>query len=449
MTVERAICYGMNVVSFNLLLQIYTFLNSFKCKNSQKGTTRIRTLLVLCVIFISITVGSQFLSNLFRLVPKASAVDSLSMINDGFENDKNNWWNWDPSNGSWEIDTLEKHSGSKSTKIQLGTGLCSDCGNTHVSCINQGRHIDENSSMWQPSEWTSRAYYYSYWYKTTPGVTTNFQVALRKADGNYVYWWYPDGVYYGSTSTNWYRVGKIITIPASIDGQSVTAMDVSVCVSTPQSGPTGEQAIAWIDDVVIANPSSVKGRIQGRRNQIGSVTSPVTISVNGVGSYNLPTHWDPPYSTGDVLPLGNSYNVSTTIPTGQKAYYSICNNCIDHPDNSYIEGSQLTVTIPTQIADNYYTGYVDLYWKYAQSNNPTPTLTPSPSSIPPTPTVTPSTTPSPSSIPPTPTLYPTATPKLIQSMAVKLGVPRSGSHPQGLSLLLVIVGGFLSLFTNR
>lgn len=108
-------------------------------------------------------------------------------------------------------------------------------------------------------------------------------------------------------------------------------------------------------------------RIQGRRNQVGTVTGPVTVTVGGIGTYTLANHWDT-YSTADSLTFGNPYTVSTTVPTGQKAYYSICNNCIDHPDNSYQEGSQVSVTIPTTPAANYYTAYVDLYWKYAPAN---------------------------------------------------------------------------------
>lgn len=61
-----------------------------------------------------------------------------------------------------------------------------------------------------------------------------------------------------------------------------------------------------------------------------------------------------PYTVN--LPAGN-YDVSTSIPTGYIALFSLCTNCTEHPFSYYEPNSSVSITIPSG-------GFVDLYWKY-------------------------------------------------------------------------------------
>jgi hypothetical protein len=177
---------------------------------------------------------------------------TLQIINGGFENDTNNWWFWNPSNGNWMVDSSEKKSGTKSIKVTLGSGVCDFCYNPppHVSCINQGRHQNENPAMWLPSLFINKTFAFSYWYKTSSStIKPTLQIALRKEDGNYIYWWVPGVLQSDSSSNKWSLASKAVTIPQTVDGKNVTAFDVSICVS----GNPGDSI--WIDDVVTYRPA--------------------------------------------------------------------------------------------------------------------------------------------------------------------------------------------------
>lgn len=182
----------------------------------------------------------------------------LLISNPGFEEDKNNWWIWDPSEGKWTIDQTDKHSGQSSAKIQLGKGLCASCGNTHTACINQGRHKTENADFWNPTLWAGKTFKFSYWYKSTPSVSPALQVALRTGpnDSDLTTYWYPDGILSNNPSTTWTEASKNITIPATYNGKPVTAFDISLCASTPENGPAGEAAQVWFDEFNIT-PSNI------------------------------------------------------------------------------------------------------------------------------------------------------------------------------------------------
>ena len=68
------------------------------------------------------------------------------------------------------------------------------------------------------------------------------------------------------------------------------------------------------------------------------------------------------------------------VPDGYIAYYSLCNNCVDHPDNSYKTGNigtnsfgvktaKAAVTIPTTSAPNNSVPISDIYWKYGSDSS--------------------------------------------------------------------------------
>lgn len=144
-----------------------------------------------------------------------------------------------------------------------------------------------------------------------------------------------------------------VLIPCSGGGPTPTP-------TSPPAGPTNTP-VPTNTPIPTATPTPIRGRIQGRRvDEYRSVEAATTVTVNGIGNYDLPAHWSS-YSTGDILPWGNSYTVSSNVPTGFEVLYSVCSNCTSH--DSYTPGSTVNVTIPTPPPD-YYTGYVDLYWKY-------------------------------------------------------------------------------------
>lgn len=71
------------------------------------------------------------------------------------------------------------------------------------------------------------------------------------------------------------------------------------------------------------------------------------------------------YSTGvGGVNMGETYTVSVDEPVGYKAYYSICENCTNHPDDSYALGNTVSVIVPLNYAVGFTFAYVDLYWKY-------------------------------------------------------------------------------------
>ncbi len=132
------------------------------------------------------------------------------------------------------------------------------------------------------------------------------------------------------------------------------------------------------------------GRIQGRVYEgcpvVGGKTGTVTVA--GVGSYDLTNlHRGPNnnwvgegnvYSTNDILPMGNSYDVSFSAASGYNIEYSYCQNSIQHDTifntsttkcSTWRPGSSVRVQIPTTNAPDYYTGYVDLYWRCVQGSN--------------------------------------------------------------------------------
>lgn len=180
------------------------------------------------------------------------------VLNPGFEEGQNSWASWDQTGGSLIFDTNTYNGGVKSARIQLGPALTPNT-NQHIACLNQGRGTSSNSATdttgyngyFQQSQYFGKSYNMSYWYKTSPGVSTGFAVALKKADGTYNYS-YEKGNFSGDPSSDWKHIGGNITIPSTIDGQNVVAFDISLCASSQASGPTGGNAQAWFDDVAIA-----------------------------------------------------------------------------------------------------------------------------------------------------------------------------------------------------
>jgi len=64
-----------------------------------------------------------------------------------------------------------------------------------------------------------------------------------------------------------------------------------------------------------------------------------------------------PYS---VTLAAGTYSVVTTVPDGFTASYSLCDNCIQHPPESYLPGNLVKVDVkPNQ--------YVDLHWNFSPS----------------------------------------------------------------------------------
>jgi hypothetical protein len=190
----------------------------------------------------------------FFYYPKVTQA-SLSVNNPGFENGTANWWVWDPSGGNNTNFVVTGNnpatSGSKSAKITLGPNTCpsSICGdnNTIIACVGQGRQRWQNSSMWTPSLWANKTFQFSYWFKpNSNSVRTRMQIALRKQDNSLVTYWLP-GVFGSSAGVGtWQRMVKNVTIPATYEGQNVTAIDIVVCVLGYENDE------AFIDDVNIA-----------------------------------------------------------------------------------------------------------------------------------------------------------------------------------------------------
>ena len=113
--------------------------------------------------------------------------------------------------------------------------------------------------------------------------------------------------------------------------------------------------------------AGASGNIQGLKLDAAGVSyfnSPgATITLDTGATYGPAVN---PY-TAIVAPGGHT--VQSSVPSGYSVSYSSCNNCINHPESSYVFGSQVQV----YVTDG---GYVDLWWKYIPTGNITANSTP-------------------------------------------------------------------------
>ncbi len=100
------------------------------------------------------------------------------------------------------------------------------------------------------------------------------------------------------------------------------------------------------------------GTIQGYRTAPAGQTLPDAVITAGAYASNSA---DSSYTSS--VPAGQQV-VTTSEPTGYDVFYSVCTNCTEHPDSSYVQGNAAIVTVTSS-------GYVDVWWKYvarAQQN---------------------------------------------------------------------------------
>lgn len=144
--------------------------------------------------------------------------------------------------------------------------------------------------------------------------------------------------------------------------------------STP-SLPAGQTATATLTVHVRAASSSTNSTIQGEKvdEQGNLFIGPSTISIRTPSK----SWFGPSYDTS-VNPFfftnlaAGVYEAGMQVPDGYSASYSVCTNCVSHPDNSWVQyqvpspyAQQSTgyapaiITVPDA-------GFVDLWWKFTK-----------------------------------------------------------------------------------
>ncbi len=122
-----------------------------------------------------------------------------------------------------------------------------------------------------------------------------------------------------------------------------------------------------------------KSRVLGETASLGRRPVPVSGVIQG---YKVDGAGKPFSEPGATISLGgqvagpktNPYfmsitgsgTVTSSVPDGYAVFYSLCDNCINHPDSSYIAGASVQITLTRY-------GYIDLWWKYVPINDVPPT----------------------------------------------------------------------------
>ncbi|MFN0172909.1 MAG: NBR1-Ig-like domain-containing protein [Bryobacteraceae bacterium] len=122
----------------------------------------------------------------------------------------------------------------------------------------------------------------------------------------------------------------------------------------------GQLAQRTVEVTYAASGVTIRGTKLDVNNSLFTVPG-ATISVNGSPVAG------PAQATYQVanLPAAYQHTVSTTVPSGYSAYYSICLDCQNHPPQSYYPGSQVSLVIQAG-------HFVDLAWKYVPPNTTLP-----------------------------------------------------------------------------
>lgn len=174
-----------------------------------------------------------------------------------------------------------------------------------------------------------------------------------------------------------------LVVNTSISWNTNDPVSLPYCGSAPDIGlHEFDEGGCLVSPPITPPPSDLLGRIQGRRVSDTACLDdgiPVTITVdcpNFNQTYTLDNNWNPPYTTGDSIPLGTTCKVRSSLPENIIVSYSYNQNSILHDPPPYVIGASIGVTIPFEPADDYYTAYVDLYWQYACPYGPPPTPPP-------------------------------------------------------------------------